>query len=441
MALTAITRHLQSLAGYLKGLFRSDGKAQDEWRACMSCKLDNLKGKRIPEYDAAIISCSVTLQQIVRARHKLHKLHKLNEDPHSCEESSLVLYEELLWRAYERAHGTIKEYYFSMQGRAAVVLTSPDSSSKAMNLDLFYPLDELSQLTPDFESTLWTCISQFQNIAELDLKFKRKDAVYLELYLIVIYIFVVVEAQQARRPNRESRDVPSVSMPDVPAAAFRVAIAVEDIPSSGIKIEDAPSKSIKEALNRANDHLKKLHRMVDQFARREAQVVYIKGMFIGVFIVFLLVIPYEYTIFRVSASRHWASGSQLLWHLIGIAVASGALGAVVSVMLRVSNHPLSISYTAGRSLTWLSGFFRPIVGAIFGLAFYVLINAGLLQVLTPLRSIGDRAFFFIAAICFAAGFSERRAQDFIVRALPTEKATESDADESPARRPEEGRIS
>ena len=73
--------------------------------------------------------------------------------------------------------------------------------------------------------------------------------------------------------------------------------------------------------------------------------------------------------------------------------------------LRVSNHPLRISYNAGRRLIWLAGYFRPIVGAIFGLVFYVLINAGLLQVLVAPHELGSRAFF-IAAVCFAAGFSE-----------------------------------
>ena len=458
----------------------------------MQTKLDNLKGQRIPEYDAAILSCSVTLQQIVEERDKLHG------GSHSCEENSLILYEELLWLSYQHTHGAIEEYYFSMRGKAAVVLTNPYSRRKAKDLDFFYPLDELSQLTPHFESTLWTCISQFQSIAELDLKFKGQDAVFLELYLIVIYIFVVVEAQQASPQNRELPDASSARMPDVPAAQGRVTAktikdspskgikiedtpgtriqealnlanehlkkltqtidqlsrrkaqpaapgrvtekAIEDSPSKGIKIEDTPGTRIQEALNLANEHLKKLTQTIDQLSRRKAQVVYITGMFLGIFSVLALVAFYVHVIFQVSATRHWTSSTQLFWHIIAIAVASGALGAVVSVMLRVSNHPLNISYNAGRSLIWFAGYFRPIVGAIFGLAFYVLINAGLLQVLAAPRDIASRAFF-VAAICFAAGFSERRAQDFIVRALPTEKGTESDADESPARRPEEGRIS
>jgi hypothetical protein len=209
--------------------------------------------------------------------------------------------------------------------------------------------------------------------------------------------------------------------------------------SAKVAIENITSKRIKEALTYANGHLSTLADRIDQFARREAQIVYVRGMYYSIFSVLALVAIYEYIIFRVGTAQHWASGTQLLWHLIAIAVGSGALGAVVSVLLRVSNRPLSIAYNAGRRLIRLAGWTRPIVGAIFGLVFYVLINAGLLQVLAAPRDIGSRVYF-VAAICFAAGFSERRAQDVIVRALPIEKGTESDADKSPARRPEKSRV-
>src|SRR4029450_8287575 len=42
------------------------------WDKWISAELKNLRGQRIPEYDAAISSCSVTLQQIVDVRYRLH---------------------------------------------------------------------------------------------------------------------------------------------------------------------------------------------------------------------------------------------------------------------------------------------------------------------------------------------------------------------------------
>jgi hypothetical protein len=285
-----------------------------------------------------------------------------------------------------------------------------------MDLDLFYPIEKLSQLPPSFESTLWTCISQFRSIAELDFKSQDQYAVFRELYLIVIYVFVAAEAQQIR--HCQILNALSVHMPDG-ATALR-------------------DERIDLALGYANIRIDRLVKKIDQFSRREAQIVYIKGLAPGILSVLLLVAIYAYAIFRVSTAHDWTVGAQLFWHLISIALVSGALGAVVSVMLRVSNHPLTIDYSAGRRLILLAGCFRPIVGAIFGLVFYVLINAGLLQVIAAPHQIGSRAFF-VAAICFAAGFSERRAQDVIIRALPTEKGPEADADKSPARRPEESK--
>ena len=374
------TRHPQSRSNVLRRLFRSKRKTQDEadqeWRARMTEELDKIDRKqRIPEYDAAILSCSVTLQQIIAARRKLHK-----NDLH--EEDSLAwCYEVLLWRAYQHAQGRIEEYYFGMEGKAAVVLTRPESRRKTRDLDLFYPLDELSHLTPDFESTLWTAISQFQAIAELDLKFSCQDAVFLELYLIVVYVFVVVEAQQANRqmPPSVTRRIPPQESLDAPSACTP-AESAESAASRRVTakaVEDITGERINEALKYANTRLHILANRIEQYSRREAQIVYIKGLYLGILFVFVLVTAYVAIIFWASTTHHWTPQAQLRWYLFAIAVASGALGATVSVMLRVSNRSLSIAYSAGRRLIWMAGFFRPIVGAIFGLVFYVLISAGL----------------------------------------------------------------
>ncbi len=442
-AASSDTRQPPRLAEYLTRPFQS-------WDKWISAELKNLHGQRIPEYDAAISSGSVTLQQIVDVRYQLHP------DSHSHGESSLIVYEKLLWQAYQRARGKIKEYYFSAEGRIGAVLIKPHRRRKAMDLDFFYPIDKLGELPPEFESTLWTCISQFQSIAELDLKFKGQAAVFLELYLIVIYIFVAAEAQQDNHPPRSgyvprltqriqelapgmasgtpqrgSPDASSARTSDVSAGLHRVmAKAAEDI--SGHRI--------KEALANANDQLHALTAKIAKYSKQEAQVVYIRALVPGSILVLALVAAYSYVIYRISATHHWTSDAQLSWHLFAIAATTGALGAVVSVLLRVANQPLTINYSAGRGLIRLAGVFRPVVGATFGLAFFVLISAGLLQVLATPHEMKSRAFF-VAAICFAAGFSERRAQDIIVRALPVEKGTEPVADQSPARQPNGGTAS
>lgn len=437
-AASSDTRQPRRLAELLTRPFQS-------WDNRISAELKNVHGKRIPEYDAAIASCSVTLQQIVEVRYQLLHAHS-----DSIAEISLIDYERLLWQAYQRAHGKIKEYYFSAEARIGAVLIKSHKRRKAMELDLFYPIDKLGELTPEFESTLWTCISQFQSMAELDLKFKGQAAVFLELYLIVIYIFVAAEAQQfnhqprhghARRLTRRisklargvaSRTLPagspdpsSVHTPDVSVAPRRVVAEAA---------EDVTGNRVKEALVNANAHLHTLSVNIAQYSNQEAQVVYIRALLPGFFFVLAVVAAYSYIIHRVGTAHHWTSDARLSWHLFAIAATTGALGAMVSVMLRVANQPLTINYGAGRGLIRLGGVFRPVVGAVFGLVFFVLINAGLLQVVAAPHEMGSRAFF-VAAICFAAGFSERRAQDVIVRALPVEKGTGPAADQSPARQP------
>jgi hypothetical protein len=444
-------------------------------------ELDGLHGHRIPEYDAAIRSCSVTLQQIAEARHQIHQSHVR-------EKNSLICYEKLLWKAYQQTHGTILEYYFSMDQSAAVVLIDPPGR-KTKDIDLFYPIDELSKLTPRIETVLWTCVSQFQTIAELELEFKGQDAVFLELYLVVIYLFVVVESQQfshqmeelqpsyteeAQRPQpaKESQDDPNVSTPDIPGSPKAIESQTEKLievtlkyansrlselsdrinqfakrdlqddlnPGSRKAIEGQPDERITMALRYANSRLSELSDRINQFAKREAQLEYVRGMLPGGLLVLAPVVIYVIGLYIVGLFQNWTSDIYLSWVLIAIAVTCGALGATVSVLLRVANQPLSVDYHAGRDLIRTAGIARPLVGAVFGLMFYIIIIAGLLQVLTAPSDMVSRAHY-IAAICFVAGFSERRAQDVIMRALPTGAATEAPADKPLGRRPEEDRAS
>ena len=49
---------------------------------------------------------------------------------------------------------------------------------------------------------------------------------------------------------------------------------------------------------------------------------------------------------------------------------SGAVGAIVSVMSRMSGDRFTVDYEVGRhALRWL-GSFRPLIGAVFGVALY-----------------------------------------------------------------------
>jgi hypothetical protein len=91
---------------------------------------------------------------------------------------------------------------------------------------------------------------------------------------------------------------------------------------------------------------------------------------------------------------------------------AGAVGAIVSVMTRMSGSEVTIDYETGRGYLAVLGAFRPLIGAIFGVALYFGISSGILQAAVPKES--NEVFFYFAFISFLAGFSERWAKDTVV---------------------------
>jgi hypothetical protein len=89
-----------------------------------------------------------------------------------------------------------------------------------------------------------------------------------------------------------------------------------------------------------------------------------------------------------------------------IVAIAGGLGAIVSVASRLLNVT---KQAAGRpnEMFW-TGLFKPLVGTIFALFVFMLLNSGLV----PVQQIdAKKQVFFFAAVGFIAGFSERFAPD------------------------------
>ncbi len=92
---------------------------------------------------------------------------------------------------------------------------------------------------------------------------------------------------------------------------------------------------------------------------------------------------------------------------------AGAIGAVVSVMQRVSSDSLELNYEAGRLELWLLGAMRPVVGAVVAVALYSLFAGGILDFARPEGA--SAHIYYYAGVGFLSGFSERFAQDMLVR--------------------------
>lgn len=93
-------------------------------------------------------------------------------------------------------------------------------------------------------------------------------------------------------------------------------------------------------------------------------------------------------------------------------IAGGALGALLSVLERLTRGALDVQFESGFAALALSGFTRPVVGSLSGMALYLLVKGGIVLSLMKAGAGMDQGFFF-AAVAFLAGFSERLLKDVL----------------------------
>ncbi len=103
--------------------------------------------------------------------------------------------------------------------------------------------------------------------------------------------------------------------------------------------------------------------------------------------------------------------------IIGCLVA-GAVGAVVSVIARVNSGSFDLDADVARGYTIFLGALRPVIGSIFGLLTYFAVTSGFVEIFkVPSPDEDLKRFYFLCVIAFAAGFSERWAQDTLTGRL------------------------
>ena len=143
-----------------------------------------------------------------------------------------------------------------------------------------------------------------------------------------------------------------------------------------------------------------------QSANADAQLVYFAGMAIGIAALVLL-----YSITGSVLERPGVQASTIVGCLV-----AGAVGAVVSVIARVNSGSFSLDEDIARGYTLFLGSLRPWIGSIFGLLIYFAVTADIVQ-LFEVPADPEDAFYFFCVLAFAAGFSERWAQDTLTGGL------------------------
>jgi len=166
-----------------------------------------------------------------------------------------------------------------------------------------------------------------------------------------------------------------------------------------------------------NQQLDAAEHYYQDFAQRTVRSAYFRGIGYGmVAIVGLFIVLY---VFR----RTFNAPIALLWSIV-----AGALGALTSVLSSATFGRIALDRAQGGTWNTFLGAFRPLIGSLFGAAFFVLVIAGFLPIRVPS---GSAQIALYASIAFLAGFSQRWAQDTLKAAQGRISAAPSPSEGGP----------
>jgi hypothetical protein len=168
------------------------------------------------------------------------------------------------------------------------------------------------------------------------------------------------------------------------------------------RCDGKPSAEAVRAAARAKDReLDEVAKYYDLAANREARIVYTGGMFLGL-LWLLLAAPFIALVLELFGVLSGDTQSEAEAFLA--CYGAGALGALVSVMSRMASEKgkFSLDYEVGRKQIRKLGMVRPVLGATFGIAAFLVVQSGVLQL-----DVDSSRFYVLTTAAFLAGFSER----------------------------------
>ncbi len=186
--------------------------------------------------------------------------------------------------------------------------------------------------------------------------------------------------------------------------------------------DKADAKEINAVCASQAKELIQIERYYARAGEKEARIVYFWGMVIGVLVSGALAILLALLVWATG----WFSGTHT--HDVEtffVCFAAGGLGAVVSVLMRMSSNRFAVDFEVGRATVRVLGSFRPFIGAVFGIALYFLVLSKLLRMELP--SSEGEAFFFLGTLAFLSGFNERWTNVLFGKVERTIAATLGDA--------------
>jgi hypothetical protein len=154
----------------------------------------------------------------------------------------------------------------------------------------------------------------------------------------------------------------------------------------------------------------------EQAASREAQIVYLGGMLMGVLALCALAVP-------VGLLLNGTDVPVDLTVFFGCVIA-GALGALISVVTRMSADKFHVRHEVGRGYVQRVAAFRPFIGSVFGLLVYFALAGDVISGINVPAG-DEKRFAFFLVFAFAAGFSERMVKEVL-------RSTSSEDEKKPA---------
>jgi hypothetical protein len=194
---------------------------------------------------------------------------------------------------------------------------------------------------------------------------------------------------------------------------------------------DPRPKELNEFMRRQRAELRRIEAYYHEAGEKRARLRYVEGM-LGIGVLFV----------AIAALATWG-----LLALFGFgdlqdesvrefyaATAAGALGAVVSVLMRMSGRgEFTIDHELGRTGVLMVGAWRPLIGTVSGIVVYFLVQTPML----PLDEASLTVPFFVV-IAFLAGFSERWTRMVLSGAMSTiAERGHQEADDEPQAAPPE----
>lgn len=345
--------------------------------------LDPAEQGRFPELAEAVASGRASFDTYLRAR------FLAEERFNPADAGSRALYAKcraLLFAAYQRDSGRVCSSYYCNYLPAGAARTDHPRMALVFNSGTWGPEEKL--LT-SCDGLYWEAI---------DFLGGTDRATFVErLYAVTTDILALLDARCRQAQQQQKPSAPRAQAPATAPAAKRST--------------SEPDSSRVQALAALGQKLADVKAFYLQAAPKRARLNYLIGVAYGVVatgflaaLIFLL----------LWATNVFSSDARV--ELL-CTFAAGALGAVFSVLQRVSSENLRPNYEAGKKELIVLGMVRPLVGAIGAIAVYSLLVGGVLDFALPETAVTE--IFYYVGIGFISGFSERFAPDTLFRTAST----------------------